>query len=126
MTGHRWFRIWALVGGIGAMAGAAPPAQQAPHHEFTIVAHRYAFEPPRLEVHQNDLVRITLRAADIPHSFVVDTLRIFKRVTPGHEVTFEFLADRSGEVPYYCSLTIEDGCRHMIGRLVVRPESDHR
>jgi cytochrome c oxidase subunit 2 len=124
MTRGRWFRACALAGGLGAVSGAVPPPQQTPHHQFTVVAHRYAFEPPRLEVHENDLVRITLRTADIPHSFVVDTLRIFKKATPGHDVTFEFLADRTGEFPFYCSLTIEEGCRQMIGRLVVRPERD--
>ena len=75
----------------------APPAQQSPHHEFTVLARRYAFEPARLEVHQGDTVRIVLRSADIPHSFVVDALRIAKRVSPDRTVTFEFLADRAGE-----------------------------
>jgi cytochrome c oxidase subunit 2 len=111
---------------LAALSGATPRSQQTPHHEFTVIAQRYAFVPPRLEVHENDLVRITLRTADIPHSFVVDNLRIFKKVSPGQDVTFEFLADRTGEFPYYCSLTLEDGCRQMIGHLVVRPESGRR
>ena len=39
--------------------------------------------PPRLEVDQNDLVKITLTSADIAHSFTVDGYRIAKRVGPG-------------------------------------------
>ena len=95
--------------------------QQTPHHEFSVSARRYAFDPTSLEVHSGDLVKITLRSEDIPHSFVVDAYRISKRVGPGGTVTFEFHADRAGTFPYYCSLTIEDGCREMKGQLVVLP-----
>ena len=101
----------------------APPAPQSPHHEFTVLARRYAFEPAQLEVHEGDTVRIVLRSADIPHSIVVDALRIAKRVSPDRTVTFEFLADRAGEFPYYCNLMVEDGCRNMTGKLVVRPST---
>jgi len=95
--------------------------QQTPHHEFSVSARRHAFDPARLEVHLGDLVKVTLRSEDIPHSFVVDTYRISKRVGAGGTVTFEFLADRAGTFPFYCSLTIEDGCREMKGQLVVLP-----
>jgi plastocyanin len=46
--------------------------QQTPHHEFSVSARRHAFDPARLEVHLGDLVKVTLRSEDIPHSFVVD------------------------------------------------------
>lgn len=77
-------------------------------------------EPARLEVEEGDIVRITLIAGDIPHSFTVDTYRIAKRGEPGKPVTFEFLADRAGTFRFYCNLMIDDGCRKMAGELVVR------
>jgi heme/copper-type cytochrome/quinol oxidase subunit 2 len=88
---------------------------------FSIAAHRYAFDPARIEVNQDDLVKIELRAADIAHSLTIDAYRIAKRAGPGQPVTFEFRADRAGTFPYYCNLQIEDGCRQMRGELVVRP-----
>jgi plastocyanin len=97
--------------------------QQTPHHEFTIIARRYAFEPAALEVHLGDLVKVTVHAEDIPHSFVVDAYRIAKKATPEHSITFEFLADRPGAFVYYCDLHLEDGCRDMKGRLVVGRET---
>ena len=100
-----------VVASAALLGVQAPPTQQSPHHEFTV--RRHAFEPAQLEVHEGDTVRIVLRSADIPHSFVVDALRIAKRVSPERTVTFEFLADRAGEFPYYCNLMIEDGCRNM-------------
>ena len=92
---------------------------QTPHHEFGVSTRRHAFEPARLEVHSGDLVRITLRSQDIPHSLVVDAYRIAKRVEAGGTVTFEVLADRAGTFTFYCNLTIEEGCREMKGQLVV-------
>jgi nitrous-oxide reductase len=108
---------------IVAFAAAALTAQdQGPtERPFSITAHRYAFNPPRIEVNQDDLVKIELRADDIAHSLTIDDYRIAKRVAPGHPVTFEFRADRAGTFPYYCNLQIEDGCRQMRGELVVRP-----
>ncbi len=82
---------------------------------------RYAFDPPRIEVNQDDLVKIELRSEDIAHSLTIDDYRIAKRVSPDQPVTFEFRADRAGTFPYYCNLQIDDGCRQMRGQLIVKP-----
>jgi nitrous-oxide reductase len=88
---------------------------------FAVTARRYKFEPARIEVVQDDLVKIELKTEDIAHSWTVDAYRIAKRVSPGHPVTFEFRADKAGTFPFYCDLKTEDGCRQMRGELVVRP-----
>ena len=82
---------------------------------------RFAFDPPRIEVNQDDLVKIELRSEDIAHSLTIDAYRIAKRVNRDQPVTFEFRADRAGTFPYYCNLQIDDGCRQMRGQLVVKP-----
>ena len=106
-----------------ALAASALSAQeQGPTAKpFAVSAHRYAFDPPRIEVNQDDLVKIELRTDDIAHSLTIDEYRIAKRVGPGQPVTFEFRADRTGTFPYYCNLQVEDGCRQMRGVLVVKP-----
>jgi heme/copper-type cytochrome/quinol oxidase subunit 2 len=123
-----------LVGvGIGFMGGglAGPPAgatamaqEQAPsRREFTINAKKYDYSPPRLEVTQDDLVKVTISVPgnDIPHSFTIDGYRIAKRVAVGQTVTFEFRADQPGTFPIYCNLRQDEKCREMKGTLVVRP-----
>ena len=90
---------------------------------FAVTARRYRFDPPRIEVNQNDLVRIELRTADIAHSMTIDEYRIAKRVGPDQPVTFEFRADKSGTFSYYCNLQIDEGCRQMRGELIVKPSS---
>jgi cytochrome c oxidase subunit 2 len=104
---------------LPVLVSAAPGAQQS-KREFTVDATKYKFEPPRLEVEEGDVVRITLVAGDIPHSFTIDGYRIAKRSEPGKPVTFEFLADRAGTFRFYCNLTIDDGCRKMSGEMVVK------
>jgi cytochrome c oxidase subunit 2 len=106
---------------LALIATAAGQDQGPTVKPFTVSARRFAFEPPRIEVNQDDLVKIELRSADIAHSLTIDAYRISKRVSSGHPVTFEFRADRSGTFPFYCNLQIEDGCRQMRGELVVKP-----
>ena len=96
--------------------------EQAPtRREFHITARKYDYDPARLEVGQDDLVKITLQSDDIPHSFTIDAYRIAKRVGAGQTVTFEFRADQAGSFPIYCNLRQDEKCRAMRGTLVVRP-----
>ncbi len=102
-----------------AEAVAAQEARRAPV-EVTVVARKYSFSPARIEVQQDDIVKITLRTEDIPHSFTIDKpYRISKRAAPGQPVTFEFRADQAGEFTYYCELTTDQRCSEMRGKLVV-------
>ena len=95
---------------------------QAPNRrEFTITARNYQFSPTRIEVMQDDLVKITVRSEDEPHSFTIDEYRILKRVPANASTTFEFRADRTGTFPFYCGMTSAEGHRHMRGELVVAP-----
>ena len=112
--------------GAGGLLLAGPAmdrlfAQDSPNRrEFTIVAKDFRFTPARLEVTQDDLVKLTVRSEDIAHSFTIDEYRIVKRVPAGGSTTFEFRADRAGTFPFYCNLTSEAGHQMMHGELVVR------
>ena len=94
--------------------------EQAPNRrEFTIVAKNYDFSPRRIEVTQDDLVKVTLRSEDEAHSFVIDGYRIMRRVPAGGSTTFEFRADKAGTFPFYCGMTSAEGHGRMKGELVV-------
>jgi heme/copper-type cytochrome/quinol oxidase subunit 2 len=118
---RRAFVPAAILLAAAVCSGDATVAQEQGRHEIVISAKRYAFSQPRIEVSANDVVKITLVAEDIPHSFTIDEYRISKRAAPGRPVTFEFRADKAGSFPFYCNLTIDDGCRQMRGELVVTP-----
>lgn len=100
-----------------AMAGAQDTAPTT--RSFTVVARDGRFEPDRLDVWRNDLVRITLRSTAAPVSFAVDAYRVMKRAGAGETITFAFRADRSGRFPFYCSLSNDETCKTMRGTLVV-------
>src|SRR5919109_1373051 len=64
---------------------------QAPNRrEFTITARNYQFSPVRIEVMQDDLVKITVSSQDEAHSFTIDAYRVLKRVPANGSTTFEF------------------------------------
>jgi heme/copper-type cytochrome/quinol oxidase subunit 2 len=112
-------RRWSAFVLVLAVCGFLVRAQEGGERNVTISAHKYAFSPSRFEVRQDDLVRVTFSTDDIPHSFTIDKYRIAKRVEPGRPIVFEFRADQPGRFPIYCNLTADDGCRKMIGELVV-------
>jgi heme/copper-type cytochrome/quinol oxidase subunit 2 len=118
---RRSFGFLLMLLGAGLCSGDSGFAQEQGRHELVLTARRYTFSQPRIEVGLNDVLKITLVAEDIPHTFTVDDYRIDKRAAPGKPVTFEFRADRAGTFPFYCNLTIDDGCREMRGELVVTP-----
>ena len=115
--------------GAGAFLAARPfvsrlfAQDQAPNRpEFTITARDFQFSPDRLEVTQDDLVRVTIRSEDVAYSFAIDEYRIVRRVPAHGATTFDFRADRAGTFRFYSNLTSDAGHGRMQGELVVRPK----
>jgi heme/copper-type cytochrome/quinol oxidase subunit 2 len=113
--------------GAGALLMARPLAKrvlaqdQAPNRpEFTLVARGYRYSPDRLDVTQDDLVRLTITSEDFHYSFAIDEYRIVRRIRAGETTSFEFRADRVGTFRFYSNLTGEGGHADMQGQLVVR------
>ena len=96
-------------------------AQEAPNRrEFTVVAKDFRFSPERLEVSQDDLVKLTVRSEDVAYSVTIDEYRIARRVPPGGTTTFEFRTDRPGTFAFYSNLTSDARHTEARGELVVR------
>ena len=115
-------RVLIFSGWLMAVVAAFTSAQeQAPNRrEFAIVAKDHAFTPNKIEVTQDDLVKITLKSEDRPSSFAIDAYRLIKRAGGGLTITFEFRADKAGTFPFYCNLTTDKDCKDMKGTLVVK------
>ncbi len=121
-------RAGLLLAGAAALLTVGPrlrrlaAQEQAPNRpEFTLVAKDYRYSPDRIEVAQDDLVRLTIRSEDITYSFAIDEYRIVRRVPAGGTTTFEFRADRPGTFRFYSNLTSDGAHAQMEGRLIVRP-----
>jgi heme/copper-type cytochrome/quinol oxidase subunit 2 len=96
--------------------------ERAPNRpEVTLTARNFRYVPDRIEVSQDDLVRVTITSEDNAYSFAIDEYRIVRRVPARGTTTFEFLADRAGTFRFYSNLTSDDAHAEMQGQLVVRP-----
>jgi heme/copper-type cytochrome/quinol oxidase subunit 2 len=118
---------------LAAVVFAAVGLVAQNRRDFGVSAKRYSFtvsgtDSSELRVTQDDLVKVTFSAEDIPHSFTVlgnNPYRIDKRAEPGKPVMFQFRADPVGTFEIGCSLTIDPRCqREMRARLVVESKRD--
>jgi heme/copper-type cytochrome/quinol oxidase subunit 2 len=113
---------------VRLFAHASPPSdrafegqEQAPNRrEFTIRASEYRFSPDRIEVTQDDLVKLTIQSGDVAYSFTIDEYRLAKRIPAGGSTTLEFRADRTGTFSFYSNMTNDGRHASMRGQLVVR------
>ncbi len=117
----RGFSLLLVLIGV-ALPVYAGQDQTPTRRDITIVAHDRAFEPNRIAVTKDDLVRITLTSDKQPRSFAIDAYRISKRVAAGGSITFEFHANQPGTFTFYCNLTSVEACAEMKGTLVVSPK----
>jgi heme/copper-type cytochrome/quinol oxidase subunit 2 len=99
---------------------AHPGQDQAPNRrEFTVTAKDYRFSPSRIEVAQDDLVKLTVQSHDVAYSVTIDAYRVSRRIPAGGSTTLEFRANRPGTFAFYSDLTIDTRHSQMRGELVV-------
>jgi heme/copper-type cytochrome/quinol oxidase subunit 2 len=93
-----------------------PPNRRA----ITVHARDYRFTPARIEVMQDDLVKLTVESEDVAYSITIDEYRVSKRIPAGGSTTIEFRADRPGTFAFYSNMTSDVRHDDMRGELVVR------
>jgi len=113
-----------MVGVVGLLSASAPAPraqEQAPSkREITVTARDYRFSPNRIEVSQDDLVKLTVQSEDVAYSLTIDEYRVSRRVPAQGATTLEFRADRAGTFAFYSNLTNDARHAQMKGELVVR------
>jgi heme/copper-type cytochrome/quinol oxidase subunit 2 len=107
-----------LVAGLSSRLAAQ---DQAPNRrEFTISASNYRFSPDRIDVTQDDLVKLTVESSDVAYSFTIDDYRLSRRIPAGGKAVIEFRADQVGTFDFYSNMTSDSRHAKMRGQLVVR------
>ena len=112
--------------GTGAYLLAGPVSRlfaqdQAPNRrEFSITARDYRFSPDRLDVTQDDLVKLTVESSDVAYSFTIDEYRLSRRIPAGGKTVIEFRADQPGSFDFYSNMTSDARHAKMRGQLTVR------
>jgi len=92
-----------------------------------MLAVRSSFEPNKIEVNQGDRVTIYLtnieQTTDELHGLGLSEYNINVVVDPGETKTIEFVADKPGVYPYYCTNFCSALHQEMQGYLLVKPKS---
>lgn len=99
--------------------------------EITIVAKKlqWNFEPDRIVVDQGDRIKLTvINEDDFDHGFAIDAFGVSQRLPASETIFIEFVVTKSGEFPFYCSVSCgsgivdekERGHFDQIGRFIAR------
>lgn len=90
------------------------------------LAVRTRFYPDKIEVNEGDKVTIYLTNIDldqdITHGFAINLYDIDVEVQPGETKKIEFVADKPGVYPFYCSNFCSALHQEMQGYLLVKPK----
>jgi nitrous-oxide reductase len=90
-----------------------------------MLAVRSSFEPNKIEVNQGDRVTIYLtnieQTTDELHGFGLGEYNLNVVVDPGEMKVIEFVADKPGVFPYYCTNFCSALHQEMQGYLLVKP-----
>jgi len=87
--------------------------------EFLVSAANFEFVPSTIEVNKGDIVRLKITAGDKRHGIAIQGYDIRKELAVNQEVVIEFVADKVGEFPFYCSVYCGSGHSAMKGLLIV-------
>jgi len=83
--------------------------------EFTIDATNYEFDLKEIKVNKGDTVKITLENSQGMHAVKFEG---YNKEVQGNK-TISFVADKTGEFEYICSIFCGTGHDKMVGKLIV-------
>jgi plastocyanin len=87
--------------------------------EVTVTARNFSYSMPEIRVQKGEKVRLTLNVEQGMHDWGVDEFGArTKVIQTGQTDTIEFVADRTGNFEYYCSVGTHRAMG-MVGKLIV-------
>jgi len=94
-------------------------AADLPVHEVQVLAGKFAFDPPTIQVTTGEPVRLVIRSKDTAHGFSIPKLKIDVRVPKGGDpVMVEFVAPSPGRFEIACSEFCGSGHGQMRAALI--------
>src|SRR3989344_6617446 len=87
--------------------------------EFSIIAKDFEFTPSTITVNKGDTVKLNIKSEDTVHGISIPEFNVNKDIPAMEEVSVEFVADKSGNFPFKCSVYCGSGHREMKGTLIV-------
>ena len=88
--------------------------------EMRAKENQWVWEPAEIKVKAGDLVRLKIFNEDsYDHGFAIEAFGVNKRLFPRRETVVEFVASRTGDFAFYCSVPCGQGHYEQIGALFV-------
>jgi heme/copper-type cytochrome/quinol oxidase subunit 2 len=120
------FTLIAVIAGLALAGSAAGVAwgwtSEAPTtREIHITARQFAYNPGVIRVNVGDRVVLHVVSDDVTHGLYIDGYEVVGKVTPGQDLTLEFVADRPGRFGIRCSEVCGVFHPFMTGKLIVEP-----
>ena len=88
--------------------------------EFDMTPKQFEFIPSTITVNKGDKVRLNVKSIDGAHGFAISEFGINENLKPGVTKTIEFIADKTGEFAFFCSVYCGAGHSGMNGKLIVK------
>jgi heme/copper-type cytochrome/quinol oxidase subunit 2 len=82
-------------------------------------AYKYAFDPGDITVYEGQKITLNITSLDRKHGLKLEAYDINAIVEPGKPATVTFVADKTGEFPFKCSVFCGTGHMSMKGVLKV-------
>jgi len=98
-----------------AESSASPAAAGGGSQAITIDATNFKFEPGEIKVKKGDEVSITLKNSQGNHALKIEG---YNKEVKGN-ATVKFVADKTGEFKFDCSVFCGKGHADMVGKLIV-------
>ena len=87
--------------------------------EIQMTAKNWEFIPDTITVNQGDTVKLEIESVDVKHGIILSAFGVNEDLNPGETVNIEFIADKKGEFPFFCSVFCGSGHGSMDGKLIV-------
>jgi cytochrome c oxidase subunit 2 len=111
----------ALLSPAAFVSARQDPATATAPRVIEILAKRYSFEPPTIEVIEGERIRVLVRSGDGVHGMEIKRFKVNKLIPRGGKpIAIDFVASAPGTYEILCSEECGDGHQAMSGSLVVK------
>lgn len=109
-----------LVGTPAGVLGYESYLRSQTPNEFTIVGENGRWKPDIIRVNQGDKVVLRLTSGDVVHGLALPAFGVMEDdIYPGKFTTVEFVADKVGTFPFFCTVICSPRHAQMKGELIV-------
>ncbi len=106
-----------FAGCSGSEESGTPISEATSEKAITIEASNWAFDQPTIEVEKGTAVTLTFKNADGAHGISIPEYDVNIKKDGGSTT---FVAEKTGEYPFYCSVMCGTDHGKMTGKLIVK------